>query len=249
MGTYADWWNAQQPPTTNGSGGTNGPVRLTISKGEYKLNEETGQLEYQELWGYEQGMEIEDTEGPLATDALTIELDKTTPGWSSRIRTETDEVMEDAGDLLKQSNNFSKLGRTSEFSLLVLDTNVLMSCLPLLKHLYSFLFNQNTQFLLGHHSNIAPFALIVPKMVLRELDGIKSSNRANNAESIRKHQQAQNANRWMLQALRTQKQWASHGVQMPEMLWALHVQTQEHQKHSAVHLVSSADQLDFQCIG
>lgn len=113
-----------------------------------------------------------------------------------------------------------------------------MGCLSFLKHIFSFLFTHNTQYLLGKRQSIAPFALVIPKTVLRELDGLKAQR-----GSTSKRSAAQQANRWILQALRTQKHFDFGGIGLPEALWALHVQTQEHSSHTLLESVVSTRSL------
>lgn len=127
--TYADWWNEQQkvkpspgPLRRNGSG----PVRITISRGDYKYDAGTGQLEYEEVWEEEQLMEEEEDHFEQKNGGLEHQTLETYAFREERLGGdgEPDPEMTSiaSGNLLEHSSQLSKLVQNRSFSLMVLDT-------------------------------------------------------------------------------------------------------------------------------
>ncbi|KDN47338.1 hypothetical protein K437DRAFT_273691 [Tilletiaria anomala UBC 951] len=233
-GTYADYWNEKQQLDTKNdsspSSSRNGPVRLTISRGDYVYDVNTNELRYEEKWEEEELMESEDLADGRQFKGLTLDLlDGPGPRRKSTgiVNADASESL-GAHDVSQHISGFKKLGDRGGFSLMLLDTNVLISHQGFLKHVFSLLLNNNIQYLTSQSETISPFAMIIPKVVLRELDGLKKGGRRRDGDFGGVERSAQEANVWILQALRAQKQWNISGVRLPEALWALHVQTQEH---------------------
>jgi predicted ribonuclease YlaK len=86
-------------------------------------------------------------------------------------------------------------------------------------------------FALESHAFVSsPIMLIVPYVVVRELDGLKISARRDRADSdLTVGQKAQRANRWILDAIQQQKKRSyceqDVSVPIPEHAWILHVES------------------------
>lgn len=109
----------------------------------------------------------------------------------------------------------------------LLDTNVLMThnCLKVLQKLLDALLAHNLEVLCKHKPG-AFTALLVPRIVIHELEGLKS-RRNNGPDGMRRCVDAQAGSRFILSALKWQNEaQASRGL--PKSAWALHVQTIEH---------------------
>lgn len=77
----------------------------------------------------------------------------------------------------------------------------------------------------------SPIMLIVPYVVVRELDGLKSSSRSDREDAaLTVGQKAQRANRWILDAIQQQKRRSyvqpgiSVSASIPEHAWVLHLE-------------------------
>lgn len=67
MSTYADWYNQQQSSNSNSA-----PIRLTICKGDYIVDQD-GNFSYEEIWEQEEIIQTEDEESN--TDREGDEID------------------------------------------------------------------------------------------------------------------------------------------------------------------------------
>lgn len=105
-----------------------------------------------------------------------------------------------------------------------------MSTLPFVKVLFEQCLAKSIQSLQGTSVASSPLALIIPRVVLSELDGLKKSTRGNAGREARA------ANQWILSAMRIQKKQTyetrSDGVLhreiLPERSWILHIETAAH---------------------
>ncbi len=71
MGTYADYYNEQRAKLAPGHAhrSDDGPVRLTISRGDYVFDSATGELQYEEVWEKEELMDHEELVDAAEEDA------------------------------------------------------------------------------------------------------------------------------------------------------------------------------------
>lgn len=70
MSTYADWYNQQQSLNSNSSSTTNSaPIRLTICKGDYIVDQD-GNFSYEEIWEQEEIIQAEDEESNTEGDEI-----------------------------------------------------------------------------------------------------------------------------------------------------------------------------------
>ncbi|KAL9932191.1 hypothetical protein V8E36_008963 [Tilletia maclaganii] len=139
---------------------------------------------------------------------------------------ELDAKAEDSHKLIKSSSFTSiqqkttKLYATAGPSLMVLDTNTLLRSFVFLRNLCSLLLVRNLNALLLRavwpatapittrdvplDFKPAPFRLVVPHIVIRELDGLKSGGRSQELRD-----EARQVNRWILACLQAQKRAAT----------------------------------------
>ncbi|CEH19586.1 UNCHARACTERIZED [Ceraceosorus bombacis] len=191
---------------------SSGPMRLTISRNE--LGEE--------VWEEEELMDCDAGRGDT-TDVLTNQqdVDKTLPSGLGLI---------------------SALASREGPSIFVIDTNALLDALTLLDALYKAVLAANVNALSTPTARPAPILLVVPSVVLRELDGIKKSNKTASPR-------AQQASRWILGMVHVQKHMTYFPVPhqeqvIPQAAWALIVQTSSEQREfelAAQPAVLSAD--------
>lgn len=129
-------------------------------------------------------------------------------------------------------------------SYFLLDTNVLMlpRCLEMLRQLVEILFVHNWAASTGSEPQAPRIALLVPRIVLKELDNLKSERRRGptNKDTVRRVSEAQAANRFILGVLRRQNFPLPNGSGLPKSCWALHVQTIAHALERKESLVCTA---------
>uniref|UniRef100_V5GI51 PIN domain-containing protein n=1 Tax=Kalmanozyma brasiliensis (strain GHG001) TaxID=1365824 RepID=V5GI51_KALBG len=216
MPTYADQWNEQQRAL--GRSGPSNPVRLTISKGDYEWDPHLNRFCYVEQWEEEHLMEDEELHDANYLAAVSSAVDGHGSRGSSPSLPATlqNPVLSSSLDGMRTS-------------LWVLDTNTLLSCLDLLKALFASLLTRNVAyaaaFKQGHlHTRPSSIRLILPYVVVSELDGLKISK----GRSV--SSQARNANHWLLSALQKQKRVPidEAGANLSEDLWPLFVQPSSH---------------------
>ncbi|PWN45353.1 hypothetical protein IE81DRAFT_188780 [Ceraceosorus guamensis] len=177
---------------------SSGPMRLTISRNEHG----------EEVWEEEELMDCDAGRGDT-TDVLTNnqDVDKSLPSGLGLI---------------------SALASTEGPNIFVIDTNALLDALTLLDALYKAVLAANVNALSTPTARPAPILLVVPSVVLRELDSIKKSNK--NASP-----RAQQASRWILSMVHVQKHMTYFPVPhqeqvIPQAAWALIVQTSSEQR-------------------
>lgn len=212
MPSYADEFAARHPELQI----DRGPVRLTISRGDDMIGPD-GQYSYAEEW---EQVEIMDVEVVNSIDSEPLlQSRKPQDTLTDTIRERFDLVHWQKGLLLK------------EFSLLVLDTNVLLSTLPFLMTLVSQCLGRNVFYLSNAGFSSSSLAIVIPHIVLSELDNLKTSSKGNVAPKARA------ANNWILSALQSQKKQMYDEVQqdgsiirkrIPESSWVLHVENTDH---------------------
>lgn len=133
-------------------------------------------------------------------------------------------------------------GSTHQPSLWILDTNTLMSCLDLLKALFAALLTRNVAYAAamgqqGQQSALptrpTPIRLVIPYVVVSELDGLKVTRRKDDSGRP-VASQAREANHWLLSALQKQKRVPvdEAGSHLAEDLWPLFVQPSTHYHRS-----------------
>lgn len=212
MPSYADEYAARHPELQM----DRGPVRLTISRGDNIVGLD-GQYSYTEKWEQEEIMDVEvvssvDSEPTFSSQKPQVTLTDT-------IRKTCDLVNWQTGTPIKG------------FSLLVLDTNVLLSTLQFFMTLVSQCLARNVFALSNTHFAPPSIAIIIPHIVLSELDNLKTSSKGNVAPKARA------ANNWILSALQSQKKQMYDKVQLdgsivreniPESSWVLHVENTAH---------------------
>ncbi len=174
MPTYADIWNEQQRAL--GQSGPSNPVRLTISKGDYVWDAQLNRFRYDEQWEEEHLMEDEDLydDNYLTAPASNSDVDSRGPSPPPL-------------SALQPTNlHGTAEGLSHQPSLWVLDTNTLMSCLELLKALFAALLTRNVAYAGAsreQHQHAAsptrpsPIKLVIPYVVVSELDGLKVTRR------------------------------------------------------------------------
>ncbi|PWZ02315.1 hypothetical protein BCV70DRAFT_198597 [Testicularia cyperi] len=243
MPTYADLYNEKlraegRPLPTN-------PVRLTISKGEYVWDAEQCRFRYEEEWEEEQLMEFDEPlSQPVVGQAILEEGRGNTVLDSSageRAPEQTRERSRQLRDELSSSSGGSemlKALRSDPCSLWVLDTNTLMSCLDLLKALFASLLTRNVAAaqtppaLIGTDAAPRPalIRLVIPYVVISELDGLKTSRRKEDSSGKLVASMARDANSWLLSALQKQKRVPidADGSGLPSSFWPLFVQPSSH---------------------
>lgn len=231
MRTYADLWNDNLE--ASGQSRPSNPVRLTISKGDYVWDAQLGRFRYQEKWEEEHLMEDEELhhQTPLATPS---------PISDNGSRDPSPPLI----PALQPSTLHGHLeGRSHQPSLWVLDTNTLMSCLDLLKALFAALLTRNLAYAMSMSSQTqqshgpaapAPIKLVIPYVVISELDGLKVTRRKEDGTGRPVAQQAREANHWLLSALQKQKRVPidQAGSHLPEDLWPLFSQPSTHYARS-----------------
>lgn len=234
MPTYADLWNEQQ--RASGQLGPSNPVRLTISKGEYVLDPQTGRFRYDEHWEEEHLMEDED----LIDDPHSNASPDT--GSAINSRASSPPAMTSLQPTLLHGY---LLNAQHSPSLWVLDTNTLMSCLGLLKALFASLLTRNVAFataaamqqqrLESSHLPTTPSSikLVLPYVVVSELDNLKVTRRKDDSGRP-VAAQAREANNWLLAALQKQKRVpvGDSGASLSDDLWPLFVQPSRHYHYS-----------------
>lgn len=226
MPTYADLYNEKLRAL--GQSGPSNPVRLTISKGDYIWDPGSGRYRYDEQWEEEHLMEDEEL---IDNDHLTAP--SSNGNADSREPSPPPMTALQPTPLIGQADNL-----THQPSLWVLDTNTLMSCLDLLKALFAALLTRNVAYAAAvqqqtQHSAVptlpSPIKLVVPYVVVSELDGLKVTSRKN--ESGRPvASQAREANHWLFSALQKQKRVPidAAGAHLPDTLWPLYAQPSAH---------------------
>jgi hypothetical protein len=134
-------------------------------------------------------------------------------------------------------------------------SNTLVSSLALVQELQVRTLTLNVQAVLGGTSP-APLTLIVPSIVLAELDGLKRSAEPRGPADAGGSRRtlgaaARDATRWILQAVQVQKHLRLRGpagedVSLPQSAWSLHVQLSQHERSMAlpVTMVSRLRHLD-----
>ncbi|KAJ1599927.1 hypothetical protein NDA14_005328 [Ustilago hordei] len=221
MPTYADLYNEKL--RASGQSGPSNPVRLTISKGDYVFDAETGRFQYEERWEEEHLMEDENY------------LDAPSPKGNSGSREPSPPPMAALQPtlLFGQADNL-----THRPSLWVLDTNTLVSCLDLLKALFAALLTRNVAYAAAvkrptQHSAEptlpSPIKLVIPYVVVWELDGLKITSRKNDSGRP-VASQAREANHWLFSALQKQKRVPidQAGAHLADTLWPLYAQPSAH---------------------
>lgn len=127
----------------------------------------------------------------------------------------------------------------------------MLSCLNLLASLFDQLFADNLASLQGRHPRSAPLAILIPNVVVEELDHLKNSDRETTLRRSATSRQrisysvgalARKANKWMLMALQTQKRttYVAHSPQLtrkpiPEPAWAMHIESKSHALALVLH--------------
>ncbi|SNX84248.1 uncharacterized protein MEPE_02956 [Melanopsichium pennsylvanicum] len=223
MPTYADLWNEQQAAL--GQSGPSNPVRLIISKGDYVWDSQSSRFVYVEEWEEEHLMDHEEL------------VDETylTAAPSERHPNSRDSTPPPIAALQPASLQ----GYVHQPSLWVLDTNTLISCLGLLKALFAALLTRNVAYASSlaypNHASSRPSSikLVIPYVVVSELDGLKITRR-NNESGRPVALQAREANHWLLSALQKQKRVPidESGSTLDELLWPLFLQTSTHYSQS-----------------
>lgn len=232
MPTYADLWNEQQ--RVLGQLGPSNPVRLTISKGEYVHDPQTGRFRYDEHWEEEHLMEDEEcANGHHLTASPAHD-----GGGNSR---ESSPLSMAA--LQPIALQGCPLISAQQPSLWVLDTNTLMSCLELLKALFASLLTRNVAFAAATKQQYASSSalpttpssikLVLPYIVVSELDGLKVTSRKDDSGRP-VASKAREANHWLLSALQKQKRVSINelSANLSQDLWPLFVQPSTHYNHS-----------------
>jgi hypothetical protein len=213
MPSYADEIAARHPGLQRGA--TSGPVRLTISRGD-SYRAPNGQITFAERWEEEEIMDI---------GSIDAEIDS----WQTNLQ-------QDQANFLVNTIRERRLGKGNNgthlkgFSLLVLDTNVLLSTLDFLKTLVSQCLSRNIFALSNAAFPPSPIAIVIPHIVLSELDNLKTSGKGNAAPMARA------ANAWLLSVLQSQKremydlvvEGVSRRDNIPKNSWALHVEDTGH---------------------
>lgn len=121
--------------------------------------------------------------------------------------------------------------------------NTLISCLNLLGALFDELFHLNLTALETSQAQ-APLTILIPNVVVEELDALKNLHRETTLRRSAASRQrmshsvgalARKANKWMLMALQTQKRTTCASpiapgdrIAVPERSWALHVENKSH---------------------
>ncbi|CBQ72917.1 conserved hypothetical protein [Sporisorium reilianum SRZ2] len=233
MPTYADIWNEEQ--RARGQSGPSNPVRLTISKGDYVWDLQTSRFRYEEQWEEEHLMEDERLVDNTYSTA--------SPSYGNDVngRESSPPAL-----IALQPTTLNGHSRTLEHhpSLWVLDTNTLMSCLELLKALFASLLTHNVacataikqqQQQQQQQQQPVPSSikLVLPHVVVSELDGLKVTRRKDDSGRP-VASQAREANHWLLSALQKQKRVTIDQADTPlsQDLWPLFVQPSNHYHHS-----------------
>ncbi|SPO25944.1 uncharacterized protein UTRI_03309 [Ustilago trichophora] len=232
MPTYADLYNERL--LALGQSGPSNPVRLTISKGDYVWDPQLNRFRYEEQWEEEHLMDHEELrdDGHVAAPAPnangSFDSRESTPPSIAALQPMT------------LHGHPERL--THQPSLWVLDTNTLMSCLDLLKALFAALLTRNVAYAAAVNqqppSSAVPtrpslIKLVVPYVVVSELDGLKITRRKNDSGRP-VASQAREANHWLLSALQKQKRVPINqtGASLSEDLWPLFVQPSTHYSRS-----------------
>ncbi|KAJ1033085.1 hypothetical protein NDA16_000363 [Ustilago loliicola] len=226
MPTYADLYNEKLRAL--GQCGPSNPVRLTISKGDYVWDPELGRFRYDEQWEEEHLMEDEELidDSHLSAPSSNGNADSSEPSPPPMTALQPT-------PLLGQADNL-----THQPSLWVLDTNTLMSCLDLLKALFAALLTRNVAYAAAvrqqtRHSAVptlpSPIKLVIPYVVVSELDGLKITSHKNDSGRP-VASQAREANHWLFSALQKQKRVPidEGGAHLPDNLWPLYAQPSAH---------------------
>ena len=230
MPTYADLYNERL--LALGQSGPSNPVRLTISKGDYVWDPQLSRFRYEEQWEEEHLMEHEE----LHDDALLA-----APA-SPRYSDSRGSTAPPLAALQSLTSHGHTEGSMYPPSLWVLDTNTLMSCLELLKALFAALLTRNVAYAAALRQPTPSLAvttgpslirLVIPYVVVSELDGLKVTRRKDDSGRP-VASQAREANHWLLSALQKQKRVPidEAGSHLSEELWPLFVQPSTHYHRS-----------------
>ncbi|SPO25590.1 uncharacterized protein UTRI_03309_B [Ustilago trichophora] len=233
MPTYADLYNERL--LALGQSGPSNPVRLTISKGDYVWDPQLDRFRYEEQWEEEHLMDHEE----LDDDSHFAAAPASNPNGTCDTRESTPPSM---AALQPMTLHGYPKGLTHQPSLWVLDTNTLMSCLDLLKALFAALLTRNVAYAAAvtqqTPSSAVPIRpslikLVVPYVVVSELDGLKITRRRDDSGRP-VASQAREANHWLLSALQKQKRVPIDpaGANLSEDLWPLFVQPSAHYNRS-----------------
>ena len=227
MPTYADEYNERL--LALGQSGPSNPVRLTISKGDYVWDPQTARFRYEEQWEEEHLME----HGELYDEPQLA------PSPSNGNADSHDSSPPLITALQPTTLHGRAEGVTHQPSLWVLDTNTLMSCLDLLKALFAALLTRNVAYAASVRQSSADptrpalIKLVIPYVVVSELDGLKITRRQDDSGRP-VASQAREANHWLLSALQKQKRVPidEAGSTLSEDLWPLFVQPSTHYHRS-----------------
>ncbi|PWN54400.1 hypothetical protein IE53DRAFT_383022 [Violaceomyces palustris] len=254
MPTYADDYNERIQAL--GHDLPSGPVRLTISKGDYVQLPATGKWVYLENWQEEDLMDLQPLE-QLESSAVSHHRSSGQDGKRNEYAASgLNSILPDPG---------------SAQTLWVLDTNVLLSNLPFIKALFAVLLNRSISAIVsqltkaGHcRTTPAPIAMVIPHIVLSELDGLKTSPRTQGGSTCNRpiSSLAREANRWMLAAIQAQKRaivpipcdGQEKSEALPENGWVFHIQSSRHaekererrrERKDSVHLSNDEEIVSF----
>lgn len=207
MPSYADLMAQRDPaPSSN-----RGPVRLWISKGEVRKDAK-GREYVEEIWQEE---EIMDTD--------LINMPEEDEGYSSMFNNNTNDLGRETF-----TSSLASLGKGNAGVLLILDTNTLLDALPFCTTMFTQCLARNAHAMSLGRFTISPISFIIPKVVIGELDNLKTRNQTRD--------RAQRANKWILEAIIQQKRRTytpPHAQQhqaesLPESAWALHIENNAH---------------------
>lgn len=232
MPTYADLYNERL--LALGQSGPSNPVRLTISKRDYVWEPQLDRFRYQEQWEQEHLMDHEQLHddrhfaAPASNANANSDSRESTPPSIAALQPMT---------LHRHPERL-----THQPSLWVLDTNTLMSCLDLLKALFVALLTRNVAYAaavtqqppsLAVPTRPSLIKLVLPYVVVSELDGLKITRRKDDSGRP-VASQAREANHWLLSALQKQKRDPINqtGANLSEHLWPLFLQPSTHYNRS-----------------